>query len=221
MILEPTIFQQVHGPIHSDAILAIPAPRLTIAAYLKLDDDMPRRQPGVFIISIGIILIGVWLIVAALGAPLVPFQRIWPVILCFLGLALLLQTARGHRKPEGLLFLGVSIFFTGLLLIPFSLGVGNLTWRAFGRFWPTLLVIVGFGLLILYLVDGMRRHVILLPSFLFGGAGLFLLPLTLGLFKSPAMREVIRYWPLLVIAVGISVFTSLRADHTDAIQDAE
>lgn len=182
---------------------------------------MPRRQPGVFVISIGIILSGIWLIAAALGAPLVPFHRIWPVILCFLGLALLLQTTRGHRKPEGLLFLGVSVFVIGLLLTPFSLGIGNLTWRAFGGYWPALLVIIGFGLLMLYLVDGMQRHVILLPSFLFGGTGLFLLPLTLGLFSSPAMREVIRYWPLLVIAVGIAIFTSLREDPAEVIEDSD
>jgi hypothetical protein len=173
------------------------------------------RQPGSFIIGIGLLAVGGWIIAIRLGVRLAGIQYMWPAIVAVLGLACFVQYLFETRKHGGLLFLGLSGLLIGVFLNLFTLRVGGLTWSKMAIYWPIIPLCLGFALLILYLAEGMRQQSLLLPTYLFGGIGLFALPITLKIIQGPVFDQVIRFWPVLVVLIVLAIILQPRPPQQD------
>ena len=173
------------------------------------------RQPGSFIIGLGLITIGGWIIAIRFGIRLAGIRYMWPAIIAVLGLAFLVQYIFEKRKHGGLVFLGVAGLLIGIFLNLFTLRVGGLTWSAMAYFWPVIPLCLGVALLILYLAEGMRQQSLLIPTYIFGGVGLFALPITLKVIQGPVFNQVIQFWPVLVILVVLAIIVQPRPPQRD------
>jgi hypothetical protein len=168
--------------------------------------SLRKPQPGIIVGSIGLLILGGWLLALNVGVPLVSFSRIWPVFLSVLGAAMLTQYGSEKRKRSGLLFIGTFATLLGLFLCLFSLEIGRLTWLDMPRYWPLILLFIGCAFLLLYLAGDMQDQALLRPVYIFGGAGLLALPFTLGILRGWASSQGLRLWPLLIALVILAVF---------------
>ncbi|MBN1312464.1 MAG: hypothetical protein JXB30_13690 [Anaerolineae bacterium] len=168
------------------------------------------RQPGSLIVGLGLVVIGGWIIAIRFGVRLAGIRYMWPAIIAVSGLACLVQYIFEKRKHGGLLFLGVSGLLIGGFLNLFSLRVGGLTWPDVARFWPVIPLCLGFALLILYLAEGMRQQSLLIPTYIFGGIGLFALPLTLRMVQGPVFDRIVKFWWVLVVLALLAIIVQPR-----------
>jgi hypothetical protein len=53
------------------------------------------------------------------------------------------------------------------------------------------------------------------PAYIFGGVGLLALPFTLGVMRGEVARQVLQFWPLLVLLVGLAVFFGRHSPDDD------
>ncbi len=174
---------------------------------------MTKRQPGVMVAGLGLIVVGGWTIASALypllagtdsaGQPqhLAGITQLWPLLLCLGGLAMLAQAAAPGERHPGLVFLGVTLLLLGLFFLAFTVKLGNLSWRDMSRLWPVIPTILGLAFLMLYIVEGMRSSALLTPVYVIGGVGILLLPLTLGVLRASTIQQVGQLWPLGVLII--------------------
>lgn len=165
-----------------------------------------RRKPGIMVAGAGLVIAGGWLIAGGLGARLLPFWRVWPLLLVALGLALVAQHAGEPAGGRGLLILGLPLLLTGVFLLAFTLEVGGLGWPDMRGYWPVFPLILGLTFLLVYVSGDMVEQPLLVLAYLFGGLGLAALPFTLGVIRLPLGEQIARFWPVLVLlAVALSV----------------
>ncbi len=176
---------------------------------------MLKRQPAAVITGLIFILVGGGLIVSAIGLPVPSVSALWPGILLLVAVGMLWQYASESRHRDGLLFIGVVLSGFSLLALAFSVGLEGLTWFDFRRFWPMLLVLVGLGLLMAYMAGDFTRHSLRIPAALIGGLGLLLLPVTLGLHRTESFRQILTYWPVLLVPVLLTFFFRLRSHDAE------
>ena len=81
------------------------------------------------------------------------------------------------------------------------------------RYWPVFPLILGAAFMALYLAGGMREQALLIPAFISGGAGLFSLPFTLGVMRGTVLRQVLQFWPLLLLLVGLMLLLGPRSQE--------
>jgi hypothetical protein len=163
------------------------------------------------IAGLSLLLIGGWLIARAFGIPLAGLNRLWPVLLALIGIALLAQASAARPLGSGLFFTGVVLIGCGLFLLVFSLEIGRLDWPDLSRYWPVFPAIVGAAFLALYVMEGLQNEALLRPAFLIGGLGIFTLPFTLGVLGGRAAEQGARFLPLLLIPVLLIVIIGLRS----------
>jgi hypothetical protein len=157
-------------------------------------------------------LIGSLLLAQLFGIQELSWNRLWPILLIFAGIALLSQHSMDHNKRSGIVFLGTIAVLSGLFLCIFTFQIGRLGWADMPRYWPVFPAIVGAAFLAVYLAGDMQNEALLKPSFLIGGFGLFLLPFTVGVIGGEAFQQVSRFWPLLLIPVAMLIlFQAVRA----------
>lgn len=170
---------------------------------------MHRRHPGVIILGVILAASGGWLAASALGLPLLPGARLWPLMVTAGGAALLAENASQRRPSAGFGFLGAMLVPLGAILLVFTLGIGGANWQHVLSAWPVGLVLLGWAALAVYLMEGMGQEGLLVVAFLVGGVGLAALPFTMGAIRAPAFSQVTRFWPaalaLGVIALGLGV----------------
>lgn|SRR5574341_2150423 len=167
---------------------------------------MIQRQPGAMLAGLGLVAVGGWIIVIALGQPLVGFDRLWPALVAFAGLALTAQYTFHTPRYGGMLFVGVMLLLLGLFFLPFALRIGGISWSNMIPFWPVLPLIVAFAFAALYLADGMSDQTLLTPIYIIGGVGLAALPITTGVLRGTVLAQVIQLWPLVVIGLALAFF---------------
>ncbi|MBN1427534.1 MAG: hypothetical protein JXB07_04060 [Anaerolineae bacterium] len=175
------------------------------------------RQPGSWIVGLGLITIGGWIIAMQFGIRLAGIKYMWPAMIAMIGLALIVQYIFEKRKHGGLIFLGVTGLLIGVFLNLFTLRVGGLTWSAMTYFWPVIPLFLGIAMLILYLAEGMRQQSLLVPTYIFGGIGLFALPVTLKMVQGRVLNQVIQFWPLLVILALLAIIVRPRVPRQDDV----
>jgi hypothetical protein len=168
------------------------------------------RQPGSLIAGLGLIVIGGWIIAIRFGIRLAGIRYMWPAIIAILGLACFVQYIFEKRKHGGLIFFGMSGLLIGGFLNLFTLRVGGLTWSDMTRFWPVIPLCLGVALLTLYLVEGMRQQSLLAPIYVFGGIGLFALPLTLRMVQGPVFDQIVKFWWVLIILGLLAIIVQPR-----------
>lgn len=176
---------------------------------------MLKRQPATVMIGVILILVGIGLILSGIGLPVPEVAAVWPGILLLIATGILWQYASETRHRSGLLFIGVVLGGFSLLALGFTAGLEGLTWFDFRRFWPVLLVLVGLGLLMAYVAGNFVRHSLRAPAALIGGLGLLLLPVTLGLHRTESFRQILTYWPVLLVPVLLTFFFRLRSHDAE------
>jgi hypothetical protein len=153
----------------------------------------------------GLLLMGGWLVVRALGVPLSGIVRLWPAIPLLTGLALVTQYGAERGKRGGLIFLGSIFLFSGIFLFAFTFEFWRLSWLDMIRYWPIFALIIGAAFLILFLAEDMRNESLLRPAYLIGGLGVFALPLTTGVIGGPMLNQAARFWPILLIPIVLLI----------------
>lgn len=164
------------------------------------------RQPGAIAGGIGLLLAGVWLLADILGAPLAGPGQMWPGLLVLAGAAMLIQHLARQRGEGGLAFVGLGMTLMGAFLCVFALRLGGLTWPSMAQYWPALLIIVGAMFVGTHVLDGMRSPDLLVPGYLIGGLGLFLLPITLGIVPGPIFNQIVQLSPIPVALALLAMF---------------
>jgi hypothetical protein len=176
---------------------------------------MKRQQTGALIGALSLIGIGGWLLALALGVPLMGFDRLWPLIPALVGLVFVVQYAVTTSRPVGLLFVGMIALLAGTFLCTFTTGLGGLTWGSMAQYWPVFPLVVGVAFMALYLAGDMREGALLPPAYIFGGIGILALPFTLGVMRGEVARQVLQFWPLLVLLIGLAVFFGRHSPGDD------
>jgi hypothetical protein len=176
---------------------------------------MKREQTGALIGALGLVGIGGWRLAAALGVPLMSFDRLWPLILALAGLVFVVQYGVTASRPVGLLFVGMLALLGGMFFCAFTTQLGGLAWRDMAQYWPVFPLVVGAAFMTLYLAGDMREQALLPPAYIFGGIGIFALPFTLGVMRGEVARQVLQFWPLLVLLVGLAAFFGRHSPADD------
>lgn len=175
---------------------------------------MRKRQPGVAVSGLSLLLVGGWLLAIEFGTPLKGFSEMWPVILVLFGFSMLIQYATEGRKQSGLVFVGTIALLTGIFLSFFTLHVGQLSWPDMVNYWPVFPLTIGVAFMVLYLTSGMRQQALLIPAFSVGGLGIFALPFTLGVIRGTVFSQVVQLWPLLLLLIGLALLVRPRSQRT-------
>lgn len=180
---------------------------------------MIKRQPGVMLAGVSLLIGGVWLAADALGLGVIGVRYVWPGAFVLIGVALFAQRGaqQGRRAGSGagLAFAATLALLTGLFLCAFSFQVGSLRWAALGGVWPGFLLILAAALIVVFLEGDMQERGQLVLAHLVGGLGLILLPFTLRVVRLrwPAGGRV---WPLaaavaVLLVAGLGVWIGSRS----------
>jgi len=186
-----------------------------------------KRQPGAYVIGVGLLIGGLWTVASVLypllsgraNVRLWGLPELWPALLTLAGSAMLAQAIFGTERQPGLIFLGIIASLLGVFLGSFTLKIGNLGWGEMARWWPMFPIIFGFAFLILHIADDMRNSALLVPVYVIGGFGLFALPVTLGLTRGSNFTQAFQLWPMLAIVLALLVF--FRSHPTEKRNDSD
>jgi hypothetical protein len=169
-----------------------------------------KRNLNSILLGIALIVLGGWLLAGQLGLSLPGLAQLWPGLIMLAGLGALLNFIAGRNTDE--LFLGVAALLTGGFFFLFTLG--RLSWRAdMPRAWPAFLIIFSLASAAEWLAAPAHRAY-LVRAGLALLIGLFFFAYYFNLFGDVLMRQVLQFWPVLLIVAGlIAVARSLRQAH--------
>lgn len=173
-----------------------------------------RRQSGAILGGLSLLLISGSVAAQALGFKLPGLAIIWPAIPIAIGVTLLAQPTAQSTRRSGLIFLGLIALLSGLLFCAFNFQLAHLSWPQMLRYWPVIPVIIGFAFLMVYLAEDMKHEALLRPAYLIGGFGLFLLPITMGVVGGASFQQIGRFWPLLLIPLGLLIILQIMRSRT-------
>ena len=116
------------------------------------------------------------------------------------------MTPTEERRPRGMerryrggIFFPLMLIAAGIVLLLNNLGITQLRFMdVVARVWPLLIISMGLDL-------ALRRNGIITPLLL-TGVGIAALLATLGVWQWDIYGFAIRFWPILIIAVGIDIF---------------
>ena len=162
---------------------------------------MPNRR-GALLPGLLLILLGAWLLAAAVGVRLPDLGQLWPLVPLFFGLGALVQYFAEGRRSDGLVFTGVAAALLGAFFLAITLG--PLEWRDLDRYWPVFVLIGGATFLAQWLARP-RASGLLVPAGLAVVVGLAALALTRGLLDPALSAQVLRWWPVLLILLGLGL----------------
>ncbi len=174
------------------------------------------RNRGTLFVGLLLVMLGVILMLIQFTQGVMPhllgWQRLWPLLILFVGLAfwlpLLLWWPR-RASIYGLAMPATIITANGLLLLYQSL-TGN--WGSWAYLWTIEPLSVGLGLLAIYAL-GPRDRGLLTAAAVVGGIGLVML-MVFGAVFSPLLRYLL---PALLIVAGLVMF--LRGSRQRAAED--
>ena len=155
---------------------------------------MQRDRVGAVWAGLGLIGLGTALILAQW----IGWEKVWPIFPILAGLAFLTGYVASGFKDAGLAFVGTAATLVGLFFFGFSLGYWD--WAQMAQLWPVLPMIGGVAFLVLFLAAGRARDVGVLGV---GCAGIVVGVVGLGLAFGLVGDQILRYWPLLLVFVGV------------------
>ncbi len=167
---------------------------------------MNRR--GAAVPALMLILVGAFFLLINLGIfRQLSITELWPGIVVAVGLMFLLGFIFGRDHDAGLAFVGTIVTLVGAFFFLFTLhvtvpGFGAVQWGDQGRLWPAYPLIVGVAFVVLWITNRFRDSGVLVPAVILLIVGLAGFSFTLG--ELP-IRNVINWWPILLIALGLVV----------------
>jgi hypothetical protein len=160
---------------------------------------MQQKRSGVLMGGL-LIIVGLWLLLRALGLALPGWDQVWPVIL-MLGAASALYggLTDDPRNAEGVWF-GVTGLLSGALFLHITAGAGE--WSDMAHLWPAFPAAAGLGWLASWLVR--PQEVATLVMGIIGVAvGVLGYAFTAGRLDPAFGRQLLQWWPLILIAIGL------------------
>ncbi|MFQ6114727.1 MAG: LiaI-LiaF-like domain-containing protein [bacterium] len=155
--------------------------------------------PGIILIVMGVILL-----LHQLDFIFLRWRHIFPIILLALGVFFLISTVT--RKDKGAAFPATVLLVLGLFFFfrNFAYFSVDYYFYDFEEYWPIFLIAFGLGFIVLYFFKP-EDWGVLIPGgvLLFFGALFFLR--SAGIFY---WRDFADFWPLILIAIGISIVIS-------------
>ena len=159
---------------------------------------MKSRDSGAGLL---LIILGIVLLAANLGA--FSLLRFWPLLIVGLGVAFFLRWM-GERGNYGLLMPAAVMTIIGLLFLYCEIE----GWWRMEDLWPVFLLAPGFGFILMYLL-GTREPGLLVPGSIL---------LIMGILFLSVNRWAGRWWPLLLVVVGLLIL--LRKPQEKVFVDA-
>lgn len=157
-----------------------------------------------------LIVVGVFFLLVNLNVlPRFSITELWPGIVMFVGLMFWLGFIFSREHDAGLAFVGTIITLIGAFFFLFTLhvhlpGFGEVQWGDQGRLWPAYPLIVGVAFIVLWIAQRFRDSGVLVPAAILIAVGLGGFSATLS--NVEGLRDIVRYWPVLLIVLGIIVF---------------
>jgi hypothetical protein len=141
-----------------------------------------------FIFGLVLICLGIIFLADNLDFIKLDFSSIWPALVVLIGLAFGLSFLY-NRKNYGLLMPATILIIIGLLFWYCSIT----GWYHMNILWPMFLIGPGLGFYFMYLL-GEKEKALLIPAGILVG---------LGLLFMLRFSRILRYWPLILIIIGI------------------
>lgn len=163
-------------------------------------------------LTFGLLLILAGMLILGTNLGMLRGQVLWPFFILFPGLFLLIL-AFTSRSARGAVFPGTIVTLIGLLF---------LAWRNqwfpinMADFWPIFPTIVGFAFLMLFAFMP-NDWGVLVPAFILLGVGLVFF----GINYNVLDHSILRYWPVLLVLIGIISMARSLIRPLDQRQDSE
>ena len=140
------------------------------------------------VIGIGLVILGVLFLFENFGYIAFDFKDIWPVFVILAGTGFWIGYIQ-DKKNYGLIMPGTILIIYGLMFFYCSVE----GWYYMSYLWPVFIMGPGIGFFLMYLI-GQQEKGMLIPASILTGLGiLFMLSKT----------GVMRYWPVVLIIIGI------------------
>lgn len=152
-----------------------------------------------FIFGLGLILFGILLLFQNFGYIRINFSDIWPFFVILAGLGFWLGYL-GNRENYGLIMPGTILIVYGLMFLYCAVE----GWYTMQYVWPFFLIGPGIGFFLMYLL-GKHDRDLLIPGTILTLLGLFFFMGRTGYF---------RYWPVLLIILGIIILIRHQISKT-------
>ena len=167
---------------------------------------MSRRssRSGVLIPGLVLIALGAWFLVRALGFDLPGMAAMWPIFPTIVGLSMFVGWFFSPKKrgSHGIMIPAVINFLVGVFFFGFTFSFFE--WSDMAVLWPVFPLIVGVAFFVAWVFSGLRDWGLLVPCAITAGVGIVGLGYTV-FGQVEAISSLIRYWPVLLIVLGILV----------------
>jgi len=165
--------------------------------------------------AIILILLGLWFLASNFGLALPNLEQLWPGFIMLGGVMALWSYFSGKDSNSGQIFigllgLGVGAFF---FLFTFNLRLpvlGRVNWNDMNRLWPSFLLIGGGAWVGQFILSGFKGTDRLALGLLATGLGALGFAFTLGFLSQTLGAELLQFWPLILIFIGLGLFFSRR-----------
>jgi hypothetical protein len=132
---------------------------------------------------------------------------LWPGIVVVVGLVFWIGYVTSAGRDPGLAFVGTIVTLVGAFFFLFTLnvsvpGLGVIGWGDMARLWPAFPLIVGVAFVVLWVTNKFRDTGVLVPAAILLIVGLGGFAFTLG--EVPALRQIVDWWPVLLIVLGVA-----------------
>ena len=144
-----------------------------------------------FITGLVLILLGIFMLSAQFG--LICWENLWPFFLIVGGVLFLLGFLM-NRNNYGLLMPASVLTIIGLLFLYTNTG----RWYEMENLWPTFVLAPGIGFVLMYMF-GPKGNGLWIPAAIL---------LTIALIFYARFWLVFRYWPVILIAIGLYILIS-------------
>ncbi len=165
--------------------------------------------------AIILILLGLWFLAGNFGLSLPNLAQLWPGFI-MLGGAMTLWSWFSGKNPDsgqiftGLLGLGVGAFFF-LFTLNLRLPVlGRVSWNDMNTLWPGFLLIGGGAWVGQFILSGFKGIDRLVFGLLAMGLSALGFAFTLGFLSQTLGKQLLQFWPLILIFLGLGLFFSRR-----------
>ena len=156
------------------------------------------------VIGVGLIILGLLFLSENFGYFEFDFENIWPVFVLLAGVGFWIGYFQ-DRKNSGLLMPGSILIIYGLMFLYCAID----GWYLMGSLWPGFLIGPGIGFFMMYLLGG-REKGMLVPASILTGLGLIFLISHSG---------ILRYWPVILILIGIFLIVKYQYKSKPKIED--
>jgi hypothetical protein len=158
-----------------------------------------NRSGSNYVLGMFLILLGILILLIQLNR--IDWENFWPFILIAIGLLFILGFFL-NRRNYGLLMPGSIFLIVGGLFLYMT----QSSWREMEYLWPTFILAPGIGFLLMFLF-GEAHNKLWVP-------GVILLAFSVAFYARA--WDFLRYWPILLIVIGIYLIVRTVGPKTDS-----